>query len=593
VNWRAILFALAVLLLSPLAAEAANFTQGAGPATKFGTHEIVLRGNGGVANPFDTNATVTFTPPSGAGNAKTVKAFYDGGNTWRARVYVSEAGTWTWSSASAIDAGLNGNSGSFVANPSTLKGIVRRHPSNPKAFVTDDGQWFPMIMEWGSLLFTQDKTDWQAFIHDAAVMGVNMIIANASGDKGQASPPGPSDPTAVDPWLGVGSVDYTRYDLTQFQTVDTREIYTLNNYPNMYYEWVMLANSTFGDGGTYWLSLASTIRHNTLDYMIARWAAFPNLMWLNMLGDTDYTQATAQAFARDVGSYVVAHDPWHHSFSVRGIRDQAFQFLGAGDTTWVGRVSLMTSYPEGAGEIHPYDSSAYHVSNADQYQEGYGGPFANARYFFRWSFWSWLLAGGSSNHGSFYAVDPPYLTSGYTGLDSVPYLWKYFQDRNIDLGLFQPQPGLMADNRPGAIQENISESMELLRRGGTEFIVYHPNYGVGMETPGATPDPNVAAGFTLNLTSYPGAFTAEWYRPHDGVAQSAGTISGGVVRNFTAPWVGYDAVLRLVLTSSTNPPNAPANLTISSIQSSRIAGDSAATFSAFQTQFRSGHSLAR
>ena len=70
------------------AAGAANFTSASSAAAKFGVHGITFTGNGRAANPFDTLASVTFTPPSGAGQAKTVFAFFDGGNTWRARVYV-------------------------------------------------------------------------------------------------------------------------------------------------------------------------------------------------------------------------------------------------------------------------------------------------------------------------------------------------------------------------------------------------------------------------------------------------------------------------------------------------------------------------
>ena len=59
---------------------------------KFGVHELVLSGGGEVANPFAIDATVTFTPESGVDEAVTVKAFYDGKNMWRARLYVSEIG---------------------------------------------------------------------------------------------------------------------------------------------------------------------------------------------------------------------------------------------------------------------------------------------------------------------------------------------------------------------------------------------------------------------------------------------------------------------------------------------------------------------
>lgn len=51
------------------------------PAQKFGLHEVVLAGTPADANPFDTVATVRFTPPSGAARRVTVQAFYDGGTT--------------------------------------------------------------------------------------------------------------------------------------------------------------------------------------------------------------------------------------------------------------------------------------------------------------------------------------------------------------------------------------------------------------------------------------------------------------------------------------------------------------------------------
>ena len=70
----------------------ANVTRGASTAKKFGVHELVLSGGGEVANPFAIDATVTFTPESGVDEAVTVKAFYDGKNMWRARLYVSEIG---------------------------------------------------------------------------------------------------------------------------------------------------------------------------------------------------------------------------------------------------------------------------------------------------------------------------------------------------------------------------------------------------------------------------------------------------------------------------------------------------------------------
>jgi hypothetical protein len=73
---------LACLPTSGPAAWAANFTSGTDTAVEFGVHEIVLTGDGSVANPFDTIATVNFVPPSGQKNAKTVHGFHDADDTW-------------------------------------------------------------------------------------------------------------------------------------------------------------------------------------------------------------------------------------------------------------------------------------------------------------------------------------------------------------------------------------------------------------------------------------------------------------------------------------------------------------------------------
>lgn len=119
-----------------------NFTSATQPAAKFGVHEIVLTGDGQVANPFDTVATVQFTPPSGAANVKTVWAFFDGENTWRARVYLGETGEWSWTSTCKTDEKLHGQSGTFQCEPSNLRGRLLAHPKNPRQWMTEDGRWF-------------------------------------------------------------------------------------------------------------------------------------------------------------------------------------------------------------------------------------------------------------------------------------------------------------------------------------------------------------------------------------------------------------------------------------------------------------------
>jgi len=65
--------------------DAPHFTRHAQTAHQFGVHEVFLVRDYTPERPFDVPVQVTFTPPLGQANAKTVEAFYDGGNVWRAR----------------------------------------------------------------------------------------------------------------------------------------------------------------------------------------------------------------------------------------------------------------------------------------------------------------------------------------------------------------------------------------------------------------------------------------------------------------------------------------------------------------------------
>ncbi len=189
---------LACLLASVPAARAANFTTGADPAVKFGVHEIALTGDGSVANPFDTIAMVKIVPPSGKKNAKTVHAFYDGGNTWRARVYVSETGAWSWSSVCATDKGLDSKTGTFKSSDSKLRGRLLPHPKNPRHWITEDGRWFLNVVDTAYFLLSpKDESgqpipeeDFQAYVRDAVNHGVTSFMASSILGPGSVSEEG-------------------------------------------------------------------------------------------------------------------------------------------------------------------------------------------------------------------------------------------------------------------------------------------------------------------------------------------------------------------------------------------------------------------
>ncbi len=292
-------------------AMGSNFTTGTQTARKFGTHEIVLSGNGAVSKPFDTVATVTFTPPSGPARAITVRAFYDGENTWRARVYVTETGTWQWSSSAVFDPLLNGNSGWFAAVDSILPGRVKPQPGNAKGWLTEDGRSFLSVSDTEWLLLSQDSQlirNWQQLTQNDAARDINVLGPVAFlEDWGTGDIPNQGKNEA---WPGEISMDYTRYDLTKFQSAENRLIWIFDNYPDIF-----ISAMLFGTQGLdTWLGLQTSEQNSTMDYMIARWSAFPSLIWL-VREDQDIPNSVTLAFNREIINYFSANEPWRHLIS--------------------------------------------------------------------------------------------------------------------------------------------------------------------------------------------------------------------------------------------------------------------------------------
>ena len=546
---------------------AANFTTGSASALKFGTHEIVLTGDGDRANPFETTATVKFTPPSGSANAVTVQAFYDGANIWRARLYVTETGRWEWTSTSATDSRLDHKSGTFTAAGSNLRGLLRKHKINPHAWMTDDGRWFANISDTGYRLFHgQDAPMWREFVKDSATKGITCIRAACLGGWG-GTPNARVDDNNTwvwnDPWAGGAAPDHARYDLAKFQNTDARLVWLLDNYPEMYFQFILFSFKGYGSEGTgnHWFSLTEKDRANTMHYMIARWSAFPNLFWLivnDMHCDGKFPRN--QAFVREVGNFFATNDPWKHLISTGPNRRAGFPFTSVDDLKWCSYIYIEDANAVGADQIQQFnfDPVPLHVWMGEDYYEQDHGHYEDPRFFFRWLFWSWLLSGGSANYcGRWGPIDPYSLTGRrdrpwqgidgntiYTGeqlvgLDSVPYIASYFKDRNIDLGLFQPNDGRASDldGRKGRLRP------KLMERGHNEFLVYHPN--AAADDKASHVDQARTVRMRIDLKNAPGTFQIEWFRPYDGFAQKAGAVEGGVEREFVAPWKGQDVVLRL------------------------------------------------
>ncbi len=541
--------------------RAENFSVDAQPATKFGVHEIVLSGNGSVEKAFDKQASVKFTPPTGELHAKTVHAFYDGNNTWRARVYVSQVGRWRWTSSCANDAALDGRSGAFDAADSSLRGRLLRHPNNPRQWITEDGRWFLNLSDTAYFLLCahdgngEPVTDDQArrYVHDDASRGITSLRCFlASRREGFSETPGQWNAWHFD----AGSFDRLR--LETMQTADHRLQMLLDEFPHIAVQLILFPLEGYGRDDRTWTGLSVTQRERLLRNLVARFAAYPQIYWL-ITNDAHYGDKfpNNNSMVREVGNYLHKHDEWQHPRSTGHARRLPFHF---GGESWVDYVHVEHEHDLGALQYGQYHSLAKPVFlGEDRYEQDRGSKLdpTNMRYWQRRLFWTWLLSGGFANYGGRWSTVHPYSETGIrtavylkrsdvvfdkplTGLDSVQAIKEYFEQRNVELGGFEPAHVLVEDQdgRTGV------QAPRLMQRGKDEFLIYHPH--AELDGQAACVDDDRPARIRLNLLDTSGSFSVEWFRAEDGRIQTGERINGGDWCELTAPWKGADVVVRLL-----------------------------------------------
>lgn len=496
---------------------AGNVSTGNESAQKFGVYELTFTGNGGVTDPFATAATVTFTPPSGSGKAKTVEMFWDGGNTWRARAYVSETGNWSWTSTCASDSMLDAKRGDFRADPSALRGKLRPHHTSPRALMTDDGKWFAPIGDTAYYMLGSD--DYQRYVRDDCSHGVNFLRCAAFGD------------------LRSYAARFTEQGarglpkLNSLQSDDIKLRWMLEQYPGLYLQYILFRENAAGE----WDKYAATAKQQFLQQVVARFGAFPTITWM-IMNDSEYPKDGSgnTALAGSISTFLVARDVYQNLRCTGARRGMGAPFAKHAWTTFL---HFETLDALAADEADQAASTGKFTWCAEDRYETYKQP-KQCRYFFRRLMWSWLLSGGSACYGGDWDATIPYQETKFVGLHSVKYIKGYLENRNIDLGLFTYDDRLAAD--PLATGR---DRPQVCNRGTADYLIYHPN------SSGRAEEVNVnegrTASFDLNLSGVSGTFAVEWFRCLDGVTLAGASVNGGAVRTLTAPWAGQDVVCRL------------------------------------------------
>jgi hypothetical protein len=576
-------------------AAAQNFTCGAETAREFGIHEIVLTGRADVSNPFETDCVVTFEPDLSKENAVRVKAFYDGKNIWRARLYVSKSGRWSWRSHSDNDLSLNGKAGTFMATASNLRGKLRSHSANRRQWCTDDGQTFLNLSDTGYILFRspnhpkQPVSDsiFRDYVRDLVPLGITSIRTGGCGGyagwnrlvRSSLSPDYDRSNWCWEKPYDASGVNryWERFDLDRFQTTDRRLRWLLNNYPDMYIQLIMLSKE-----GKKWFEIPDAFRKRTIEYMVARWSAWPQIFY-QIVNDTQFTDKPENlAFVREVGRYMARIEPFGTLVGAGAKRYEDNPFTLRSDwETWHTYLHI-EKYAEVDAAVcdYYYQEGGYdvpvHLFYGEDWYEQYTdydvGAFAEPDYYYRRLFWSFLLSGGSPNYGGRAVVLHPYSQTGsisfttrrlrynnepLKGLDSVIHIKRFFEDKNIDLALFSP-----ADNMAQALpapkpEPNGPSRAQCAHREQDEYLIYLPCAMDGELSGGdnrskqqksrsqARLNIDKTPGVRIDLRDARGAFEVCWYRVSDGVVQSVPSLQGGDYVTLTSPWRGTDVVLHL------------------------------------------------
>jgi hypothetical protein len=240
--------------------------------------------------------------------------FYDGQGMWKVRVSPTVEGEWSLVTESPM-ADLNGRRALFEAIANTNRqahGGLRLDPQYPRHFKFEDGtHCFLMGYEcdwlWALDLGSQGLPVVEPFLDKLAASGFNYLLLNAFAQDStwRLGKTGPDDygPPPLFAWEGTNEApDHGRFNLAFWQHYD-RVIEAMNRRGMIAHIMIKVYNKLVN-----WPPKGSPEDDQYFRWLIARYAAFPNVHWdfskeSNNERDLDYKLGRIR-FIRD-------NDPYH------------------------------------------------------------------------------------------------------------------------------------------------------------------------------------------------------------------------------------------------------------------------------------------
>ncbi len=470
-------------------------------------------------NPFtDVTLTATFTSPSN--RVLVIDGFYNGdgsggqsGNVWSLRFSGDELGTWLYVTSSD-DPSLNGLEGTVDVTQSGNQGPVIVDAQYSHWFKFKEGENvhlhgnFLDSVAGGSqnpLKFThlylseavteQQRQQYISRAHQIKTNKMNIYIANKcdyQGDWGSCS----SFPYHTTPWLGTyNSNDKMRFDLSRWWMYEN-EIARLVQEGIIAEFWFLADDSAFG-------SMSDTQIEHLLKYGMARFSAYPNVMFVQILeweeayGDN----AAGRERANRYGNFMQQHNPFGRLVSIHGTTGN-FDFP---DEEWA------TFMATQAGNSVTYQNNYLHTltnfnlpsSPKPLINEEFGFNNDDQDITMRRKLWM-AFAGGAAGTGS---------GSGTAQFDDFfallnPEFWKMIPDDNV--------------------MQSAGADSHCLAETGVSYICYEP----------------VGGTLTLRASEITYEYNYAWFDPRQGTIAQSGTIGPGNLvlsppYEATSDWVLY------------------------------------------------------
>lgn len=377
--------------------------------------EIKLRANGGYNNAYMNLAvTGTFTL-SGPAVSRTVHGFFDGTEddgtgvqraVFRLRFNVTHPGTWSYSiQPTPADSGLT-LAGSFAAAAGSGRGFLRRHGVNQARYVFDDGtraflwgqtyyQMVTNVRHWRAQPVPPVRPPWQVALDNSKAQGMSKVRMLVYPFAGPPLPPPYAD---SQPFTDIR---HAHPNVEHWRSLDQAVGYMNRGDVGMVADLIL-----FNDEARTFAKKPNppgppvpdfTQDQRYVRYVLARYAAFPNVIWC-LTNEWQLSkppdQYAQKAYWNDKGAILRSEDPWAvqdgsappnlRALSIHARNDHLFQFF---DASWPTYATIQDGIRNGRACPGQVPEDPPHFDEPDKWGNygicnnlGRGMPVANDEY---------------------------------------------------------------------------------------------------------------------------------------------------------------------------------------------------------------------